>query len=46
VNEQENILEMKIAVFWDVAPYGLVEVDRRFRGACCLYHQSALMMEA
>jgi hypothetical protein len=25
-------------VFWDVAPYGLVEVYWCFRGACCLHH--------
>jgi hypothetical protein len=24
-------------VFWDIAPLSLVEVDRRFRGAYCLY---------
>jgi hypothetical protein len=30
---------MKMAVFWVVAPYSLVEVYRRFRGACCLHHQ-------
>jgi hypothetical protein len=29
----------KMAVFW-VAPCGLVEVYQRFRGPCCLYHQS------
>jgi hypothetical protein len=29
----------KMAVFWDVAPCGLVEVYRRFRGAFCLYNQ-------
>jgi DNA gyrase inhibitor GyrI len=33
----------KIAIFWDVAPCSLVEVYRRFRGACCLI---ALMIEA
>jgi hypothetical protein len=27
-------------VFWDVAPCSLVEVYRRFRGACCLHHQA------
>jgi hypothetical protein len=27
-------------------PCSLVEVYRRFRGACCLHHQGALMMEA
>jgi hypothetical protein len=30
---------MKITVFWDVAPYSLVEVYRRFKGAYCLHHQ-------
>jgi hypothetical protein len=30
---------IKMAVFWDVAPYSLVEVYRRFRGVCCLPHQ-------
>jgi hypothetical protein len=24
---------------WDVAPCSLVEVYRRFRGACCFHHQ-------
>jgi hypothetical protein len=28
-----------MTVFWDVAPCSLVEVYRRFRGACCLHHQ-------
>jgi hypothetical protein len=28
-----------MAVFWVVAPCSLVEVYRRFRGACCLHHQ-------
>jgi hypothetical protein len=27
----------KMTVFWDVAPCSLVEVYRRFRGACCLW---------
>jgi hypothetical protein len=31
---------VKMAVFWDAAPCSLIEVDRRFRGAYCLYHQS------
>jgi hypothetical protein len=30
---------MKMTVFWDVAPCSLIEVYRRFRGACCLHHQ-------
>jgi hypothetical protein len=40
------------AVFWVVAASSLVEVYRRFRGACCLHYQGdeealiALMMEA
>jgi hypothetical protein len=29
---------MKMTVFWNIAPYSLVEVDRRFRG-CCLNDQ-------
>jgi hypothetical protein len=36
---------VKMAVFWVVAPCSLVEVYRRFRGACCLHHQAALMMK-
>jgi hypothetical protein len=31
---------MKMAAFWVVAPFILVQVYRRFRGACCLHHQS------
>jgi hypothetical protein len=30
---------LKMAVFWVVAPCCLVEVYRRFRGACCLHLQ-------
>jgi hypothetical protein len=30
---------MKMAVFWDVAPCSLLDIDRRFRGAYCLHHQ-------
>jgi hypothetical protein len=29
----------KMTVFWDAAPCGLVEIDRRFRSAYCLHHQ-------
>jgi hypothetical protein len=29
---------IKVTVFWDAAPCGLV-VYRRFRGAYCLHHQ-------
>jgi hypothetical protein len=30
---------MKIRTFWDIAPCGLVVVDRRFRSVYCLHHQ-------
>jgi hypothetical protein len=30
---------MKMTIFWDVVPCSLLEVYRRFRGACCLHHQ-------
>jgi hypothetical protein len=30
---------MKMAVFWVVAPYSLVEVYRRFRGSSCPHKQ-------
>jgi hypothetical protein len=30
-------VSMKMAVFWVVAPCSLVEVYRRFRGACCFW---------
>jgi hypothetical protein len=33
-----------MAVFWDVAPYSLVEIDRRFGAVSCLH--ITLMMEA
>jgi hypothetical protein len=36
--------EVKMAVFWVVAQCSLVEVYRRFRGACCLYHQGDLSL--
>jgi hypothetical protein len=28
-----------MSVFWVVAPCSLVDVYRRFRGACCLHNQ-------
>jgi hypothetical protein len=31
--------EMKMAVFWVVVPYILVEVYQCFKGPCCLHHQ-------
>jgi hypothetical protein len=36
----------KVAVFWVVAPCGLVEVYRRFRGRCCLLLVSLIMESA
>jgi hypothetical protein len=35
-------VSMKMAVFWVVAPYSLVEVYQHFRGPCCLHHQGNL----
>jgi hypothetical protein len=32
--------ELKMAVFWVVAPYSLLEVYQCFTGACCLHHQA------
>jgi hypothetical protein len=37
---------MKMSIFRDVALCSMVETDRRFRGAYCLHHQGALVMEA
>jgi hypothetical protein len=28
-----------MAVFWDVAPCSLVDIDRRFRGDYCFHYQ-------
>jgi hypothetical protein len=36
---ENEVCSMKMAVFWVLAPYSLVEVYWRFRGACCLHHQ-------
>jgi hypothetical protein len=42
-----NLFDTKMAVFRDVAPYSLVKVYRRFRGAYYLHQELiALMMEA
>jgi hypothetical protein len=38
-NSTCEISGMKMTVFWGVAPCSLVEVHRRFRGACCLHHE-------
>jgi hypothetical protein len=37
--EDLTAVSTKVAVFWVVAPYSLVEVYQRFRGPCCLHHQ-------
>jgi hypothetical protein len=37
---------MKMAVFWFLAQFSLVEVYQCFRGTGCLHHQDALMMVA
>jgi hypothetical protein len=34
-----TVANMKMVVFWVVAPCSLVEVYRCFRSACCLHHQ-------
>jgi hypothetical protein len=37
---------LKLRIFWDVLPCSQLNVDRHFRGVCCLHHQGALIMEA
>jgi hypothetical protein len=37
---ENYIMRTKIALFWVVASCSLVDVYRRFRGPCCLHHQS------
>jgi hypothetical protein len=34
-----------MTVFWYIAPCSPVEIDRRFRGACCLHHQGSRTSE-
>jgi hypothetical protein len=34
-----TVASMKMAVCWDVAPWGLTDTDRRFRGAYLLHNQ-------
>jgi hypothetical protein len=34
-----SVKKLKMAVFWFVAPCSLVEVYRRFGGACCFHHE-------
>jgi hypothetical protein len=45
-SSREILQNQKISVFWVVVPCSLVEIYRRFRGACCLHYQGALSMEA
>jgi hypothetical protein len=33
------MLMKKMTALWDIVPYSLVEVDRRFRDVYCLHHQ-------
>jgi hypothetical protein len=35
----ERLLQMKMAVFWVIAPCSLVEIYQSVRGPCCLHHQ-------
>jgi hypothetical protein len=32
-------VSLKMTAFWDIAPFSLVEVDRRFRGVYWLHHK-------
>jgi hypothetical protein len=34
-----NAYCLKMVVFCDVAPCGVLDIDQHFRGAYCLYHQ-------
>jgi hypothetical protein len=34
-----TVASVKVAIFWIVAPFSLVEVYLLFKGACCLHHQ-------
>jgi hypothetical protein len=38
-----TVTSMKMAVFWDVAPCSLIDIDRRFRGAYCHHHQGLIL---
>jgi hypothetical protein len=40
-----TVMSMKIAVFWDVAPYSVVDIDQSFMGAYKLHHQGDEFME-
>jgi hypothetical protein len=32
-------------VFWDVSPYSLIKIDRRFGGVYCLHHQGVEFLQ-
>jgi hypothetical protein len=34
-----TVLSMKMAIYWDVTPRSLTEIDRSFSGAYCLNHR-------
>jgi hypothetical protein len=36
---------MKKTVFWDVAPFSVIEIDRRFRSDYCLHRQDRLSLK-
>jgi len=36
------VVTVKTADFWDVKPYNLTEVHRRFRESYCLHHQMVI----
>jgi hypothetical protein len=36
---QKSGLGLKITALWDIMPYSLVVVDRRFRGVYTLHHR-------
>jgi hypothetical protein len=38
-------MNLKMAVLWDIAPFGLVDIFRRFWGSYCLSNQ-AMAVEA
>jgi hypothetical protein len=37
-SQGKTLRRMKMRAFWNIVPFGLVEVDRRFRGAYFLHH--------
>jgi hypothetical protein len=36
---------LKIIIFWDVVPYSVAEIDRRFRGVYCLNHDDKHLLK-